>query len=202
VRRAVRAVDVDWRILCYRERERRDHVRSIAPGSAEFRAALRNWRASVEALLTGHVRAVAAGSTIETIPLEILEAFRGFAGYLAVGQIPGPIADVSTEGRRATGPTERRDIGLAVAYLKAAKGGIEHHGEQIVVDDSAPVKTVCEAFGVERPTVQGWHRNVQVALLGINPVSAELLVELIKNAGERYRGSGRSSAAIDERGCN
>ena len=195
------ADETEWRILCDQERERREALAfHPKPFSQGFREALKSWWASVQSLLDSHVRASAAGLTAKPVPVELLNALKGFAGYLAVGQIPGPIADVVAEGRRVPGPMERRDIGLAVAYLVAAKTGIEHRGERISVKDHAPVKTICKEFGVARTTVQGWQRETSPSFLGVNPVNEEVLADLMKSAGERYRTAGRSTKAILRRG--
>jgi hypothetical protein len=81
-------------------------------------------------LLDFHAMELAeSGEARQNIPIPVLGALRGFAGYLAVGQIPGPIAHAATEGRRSFGPSYRRDIGFAVAYILAAKQGIQHQGD-------------------------------------------------------------------------
>src|ERR1700722_3083717 len=90
------ADETEWRILCDQERERREALAfHPKPSSQGFREALKSWWASVQSLLDGHVRASAAGLTAKPVPVELLNALKGFAGYLAVGQIPGLIADVA-----------------------------------------------------------------------------------------------------------
>jgi hypothetical protein len=84
--------------------------------------------------------------------------------------------------------------------ILAAKHGIEHWGETITIADKAPVKTVCEAFGVKRTAVRNWQRTVPPEHLGANPVNAEIVTNLMKSAAERYRIAGRSEHAIDRRG--
>ena len=41
------------------------------------------------------------------------------AGYLGAGVVPDPIRDVAKKGNHSPGPSEQRDVGLAVAYRKA-----------------------------------------------------------------------------------
>ena len=194
----------EWLALCQIERDHRAWLAERLPerGSAGFRNRIWDWWRSIERLLDFQVRGMAEfpGGAHRDIPIDVLIAFRGFAGYLAVGQIPGLITDAATEGRRSIGPYERRDKGLAVAYILAAKHGIEHWGETITIADKAPVKTVCEAFGVKRTAVRNWQRTVPPEHLGANPVNAEIVTNLMKSAAERYRIAGRSEHAIDRRG--
>ncbi len=193
----------EWLALCQVERDHRAWLAEHGPesASADFRNRLRDWWGSIEKLLDFHVKEMAESPEVHRdIPIDVLSALRGFAGYLAVWQIPGPIAHAATEGRRNIGPSYRRDVGFAVAYILAAKQGIQHHGEIVTIADKAPVKTVCEAFDVSRTTVRDWQRIVPVAYLGANRVDAEIVTNLMKSAAERYRLAGRSMGAIDRRG--
>jgi hypothetical protein len=196
-------VEHEWLALCHAER---DHVAWLTDHrseteSEEFRKRLRDWWGSIERLLAFHEKELAeSGVSRRNIPIRLLSTLRCFAGYLAVGQIPSPIADTATEGRRKIGPSYRRDVGFAVAYILAAKQGIQHQGETIAIADKAPVKTVCEAFDVKRTAVRNWQRTVPVAYLGANRVNAEIVTSLMKSAAERYRIAGRSERAIERRG--
>jgi hypothetical protein len=171
-------------------------------GSTEFRTKLREWWGSIERLLDFHVKEVTElWGTRRTIPIQVMRMLQGSAGYLAVGKIPDHISDAAAEGRHSIGPSERRDIGLAVAYILAAKQGINHWGQTVTIADKAPVKTVCEVFGVTRTTARNWQKNIPPANLGANPVNAEIVEHLMRSAGERYRRDGRSAAAILRRGA-
>jgi hypothetical protein len=194
----MRETDVRWLALCSAElqlRRKLSESTDAAPRSSEHRKLLREWWASVESLLDFAVK-----NHHREIPLELLNAFRGFSGYLAVGKIPGPIEDARSEGASPPGPSERRDIGLAVAYLMAATGGLDHLGARLVIDDRSPVKTVGEMFGVARSTVQGWRNKYPQSGLGVTPIDAPILKSLMRKAGKRYCSAGRSQAAIRKRG--
>jgi len=198
-----RPVEHEWLALCHAERDHtawlEDHLSETE--SEEFRKRLRDWWGSIERLLAFHKKELAeSGVTSRNIPICLLSTLCGFAGYLAIGQIPDPIAHTATEGRRKIGPSYRRDVGFAVAYIRAAKQGIPHQGETITIADKAPVKTVCEAFDVKRTAVRNWQRNVPVADLGANKVDSEILTYLMKSAAQRYRVAGRSERAIHRRG--
>jgi hypothetical protein len=70
--------------------------------------------------------------------------------------------------------------------MAASKTGLEHAGEQIIIEDNGPVNTVCEAFGVSRTTAQGWRKKIEPAFLGLNRIDGEILGSLMRGAGERY----------------
>jgi hypothetical protein len=134
-------------------------------------------------------------------PLEILAGLEMTVSCLAVGKMPGVAADAISEGRRAAESRERRDIGFAVAYMMAASTtGLEHAGEQIIIADESPVKTVCEAFGVSRTTTQGWRKKIEPDFLGLNRIDGDILGSLMRDAGERYKAAGRSASAVVRRG--
>jgi hypothetical protein len=199
---AVDEKEVKWLSLCDREENNRINLNAALQNSStghEFQALLREWWASIEALLNFYVEEVCLNMPPRVLPFGLVNAFKGLSGYLAVGNIPAPIADVVARGAHAPGPSEKRDIGVAVAYLMAAQGGIEHFGERIVIDDRAPVKTICEAFSVSRATAQGWRKKFKPDGLGMNPINAEILKSLMRQAGERYRLAGRSPLAIRNR---
>lgn len=189
-----------WQHLLSKEIVLRDAISRLGPegGSTDgFKDTLRQWWAAVEAALDFYVRALAEGQTLSSPPLDILSSMKSFAGYLAVGKIPGPISDAATEGRHAPGPAEKRDIGLAVAYMLAAgENGIEHWGEQVKIEDKTPVKSVMEAFGVARTTAQGWKKRVAPPFLGSNPINGEILKHLMMDAGGRYQEAGRAWSSI------
>jgi hypothetical protein len=65
-------------------------------------------------------------------PLELLAVMTELASYVATGRIPDSIAHVSSRGRHRYGPSEARDIGIAVAYMMAARpGGLSIMGRRL-----------------------------------------------------------------------
>lgn len=189
----------EWLALCQIERDHRTWLSEHGSErtSAEFRAKLRDWWASIEHLIDFQVKEIAElEGARRNMPLDVLIALRGFAGHLAIGQIPKPISDAATEGRHPPGPSERLHIGYSVAYYRAATGGIEHCGDRIEIADKTPVKTVMREFGVSRSTVQGWNARQPAAFLGVNRINGEILTSLMQDAGKIYRKYGRASDAI------
>ncbi len=192
-----------WQALLEREFDQRvafSCTEITVPPSSAFKTQLRRWWATVEDILAIYARALGEGINMHPPPVDILHSMKSFAGYLAAGQIPGPIADAASEGRRSPGPDERRDIGFAVAYLLAATTGFEHMGERISIQDGSPVKTIMEAFGVHRTTVQGWKKSVAASNPGIHRADGDLLASLMMKAGEQYKIAGRSARAVTKRG--
>jgi hypothetical protein len=140
------------------------------------------------------------GERPEPPPAELAEKLSNLAGYLAVGQIPGPIEDAKTEGRRAPGPTERQHIGWAVAYRRACRPeGLSHNGQTIRIEDKTPIKTLAAWFELDPNTIRGWVRDHCGAFLGVNDVNAEIIVKRTRLAGARYSRSGRGIRAIKRR---
>ena len=86
----------------------------------------------------------------EPLPVQLAAVIANQIRYLAVGKCPEPIAVLTGRGQPGVGPHEDRDIGLAVAYVKAAKRGD--------IQDRSPVKTVCRLYGVDDSTVRRWRR--------------------------------------------
>jgi hypothetical protein len=133
------------------------------------------------------------GLPLHNLPQDMAWTLKGLSGYLAVGTIPEPIADCAKKhGRSEAGPDERRDIRVAVGYIKAVKAG--------VLDDRSPTASVAAAYDVKKRTVQGWsaaHSDVDPAAVAHG--HPEFLASLMKKAGQRYRRAGRSAAAIERR---
>jgi hypothetical protein len=154
----------------------------------------REWWKSVQVLLRAYSRIIAEGNCCSPPPAEIATRLADIAGDLAVGKIPALVSEVKMTGHPAIGAAELRDIRLAVAYRKACEpAGIFHKGEQIKIDDKAPIKTLIGWYGAQsKRTIQGWLENYEAADLGVNRVTSEVLIELTKRAGEHY---------ADSRGC-
>lgn len=192
-----------WRGLLDAELRQRDAIsRTVVmkPPSPAFREGLRRWWGAAEAVLAAYTQALSDGRTLTPPPLDVLFAMKSYAGYLAVGKIPGPIADAAKEGRCSPGPAERRDVGFVVLYITAATTGYDNFGERITLVDETPIKTVGAAFGVSARTVHDWKKTFEPSSPGNHRADGNLLLALMIKAGKRYKAGGRSSQAIAARG--
>jgi hypothetical protein len=131
------------------------------------------------------------GNPLAPLPPDISLALAGLAGYLALGRIPEPISDCAKQGRTAPGPSERRDLQLAVAYVTAVRAG--------TLADKHPIKTVTTEFGVDRRTVQGWVEAYDSDPAHVACGHVNLLPQLMREAGWRYQRAGRSKIGIAAR---
>jgi len=152
----------------------------------------REWWERVGTLLDLYISIAKSGASPTPQPLELLFALKGMAGYLAVGQIPDPISDVRSRGATQPGPTERRHIAFASAYIQAAKAG--------KIDDPKPIKRIQDHFGVVRQTAQKWgKREVPESIRMLADSDPDDLIGQTFSAGEIYRQAGRSSLAVVNR---
>jgi hypothetical protein len=192
---------LQWRIALARESEARKAVLERAGGSLGGQR-LRSWWSAVRDVLNEYARWIARyHHEPEPPPAELATVLAGQAGYLASGRIPDPIRQAAVKGRTGPGPTEDRDIRLAVAYRRACQpDGIIHNGETIKIDDPRPVERIHLWFGVSKRAVYDWLEKFEPAFLGVNRVNADVLTSLTKKAGQRYRQAGRSQKAIAGRG--
>jgi hypothetical protein len=195
--------NLKWQELLRLEKEARASAYALRKEGASpsaMRKPLQTWWLTVSDVFHVYQVALSQGANPVPPPLELFAVMAELAAYIAAGQIPDSIAHASSRGRHRPGPDLSRDMGIAVAYMLAASsGGLDHCGETIVIADNAPVKTVCEAFGIGRQTAYDWQQTVQ-PFLGIHPLDGEMLASLMCEAGARYKEAGRSlSAAIRRR---
>lgn len=160
---------------------------------------LQEWWKAVANVWREYPRQIATGNNPTPPPANLASIMADFCGYLAVGKMPEPMSDAISEGRTSVGPQENRDIGLAVAYHKAAKHGIIHNDIIVKIQNSKPTETICKNFGVKPSTVRKWVSKYQPAFLGVNDIETETLVHLMTEAGKRYTNAGRSHSAISKR---
>ena len=190
----------DWRRLFDSEAAARYELDRLAQDVKLPDKALRYWWKSVEDLLYAYGIAIAENEPPEPPPAELALVLSGLAGYLAVGQLPGPIKDAATEGRRPPGPTERRHIGWAVAYRHASRPeGITHRGETIRIEDKSPVKTLAAWFEVDPNVIRRWVREYPPVFMGANAVNSEVFIKRTRAAGETYSRAGRGHRAVERR---
>jgi hypothetical protein len=113
--------------------------------------AVRAWWATTETILLLWQRSVANGAESSTpLPPTLISALKMVAGDLAVGKTPQLIALARKEARTKLTPIERLPIIYAVLYVAAAKEGIQRDGKLMKIADGSPIKTVAEAFKVDR----------------------------------------------------
>ena len=86
-----------------------------------------------------------------SLPPKVIFILGKMADELSRGIVPEPINGVLRRGEKAVRYTERRHIGWAVRYVLAARSGL--------LVDRSPNKSVQEAFGVAKRTVQDWVRT-------------------------------------------
>jgi hypothetical protein len=187
-----------WRALFEQEVAARNRLNRLTiDGSRPDGKILRSWWKSVQELLRAYAIAVARGTPPEPPPAELAQILSGLAGYLAIGQLPGPIDDARREGRRSPGPDELSDIGWAVVYRQASRPeGINHNGETIRVLDATPVKTLARLFKVDPNTVRGWVRHYPQAFCGVNNINADVIIKHTEQAGRRYANCGRGNESV------
>ena len=129
------------------------------------------------------------GGPREAIPVEFAHTIAEQVRWILSGKLPDPIADLIQRGAPGIAPQERRDIGIAVAYMKLA--------ESSEIDDQAPVTTIAELFGVTPRTPGRWknkkycHVEPTDFFPGVTPEERVHLIEdEIINAARRYIGGG------------
>jgi hypothetical protein len=160
---------------------------------------LRDWWQAVSGVWLAYARETAEQQKVDPIA-ELALIMGRIAGELASGIIPAYIADVVVRGNPPTSYWEKYDIGVAVAYRQASgKRGLLHNSKMVRVADRHPTKTVSEMYGVDESTVRGWCRKHPPTFLGVNDITPEVLITMLKRSGARYRQAGRSSSAIRHR---
>ena len=117
--------------------------------------------------------------------------------YLADGVLPEPIRDARINHRAPRGIHELRDIGIAVAYIKAARDGL--------ISDRHPIPTIADAYSVPQRTVKYWQKEQKL----VTPSDfypdrkgqelGRLLTRRMKSAAKRHRQQGRSDTAVINR---
>ena len=161
---------------------------------------LRSWWQAVADAFARMARMAAAGEAIDPVPAELFRVMGGLSAYVATGKLPEPIEMAVKRGRTAMGPSEKRDIGLAVAYQRACNGGFEHNGVLLKIKDRAFNRTISEAFGVDKTTARHWCAEIDPAVMPVNDISADTLADMMRGAGANYRQAGRSNSSISTRG--
>jgi len=160
----------------------RANRKSEMSGPAQRESFARDWFAASSKLLKEYTcsqMSPGSGEQSWPYPAGAILRLANLAEFLAAGRIPQPVTDITAYGGRPERwPGERRDIAVALQYINQAKS-------RAIVDRSY-IKTVSEAFSVERTTVFGWQKKSEEILSGIEPMPAEQLPDALKAAGARY----------------
>lgn len=193
---------IEWKIVMETEvfyRQRCHEAVARGEDSKIVSEYLREWWGAVAKVMQTYARHSLSDELI--FPTSLARALEGLVGHLAIGDIPGPIRDAAVEGRTGLKPGEKRDIGLAVAYLMACnKDGLMHNKQVIRISDIHPTKTVAALYQVREATVRKWRRQVEAAFLGVNDIDSEIVEYHMREAAKRYLLGSRSSSAIERRG--
>lgn len=192
----------EWLAAIEAERKARAAIVEIGEDGPrpEQRAAARAWWGHVEQVLSAYVRQATGGNTLSPVPTELLSVLSTTAGYLAVGTTPLVIEVVTAPGRAEIGPTEKRHIEYAAAYIKAAILG--------KIDDPKYNKTIRILYGVAATTVRRWAgMKISPDIEWLVSEDPERLSEAVKAMGPTYQMAGGNSytepfadswAALDE----
>ena len=166
---------------------------SLSQGKKPDYELLKQLWGAVHAVLRAYCRGMnftRDGVPKEHFPVELADFLADQVDYILQGKTPAPIKDMVRHGSPGTGPSARRNIGVAIAYIHAAKTGL--------IKDKHPVKTISDIYGVTDRAVRYWktkYRNHQSDFFpGLD--SAELAVRLalsVKAAGLRYQKEVRGS---------
>ncbi|MEM8624437.1 MAG: hypothetical protein AAGG47_13050 [Pseudomonadota bacterium] len=98
---------------------------------------------------------------------------------LAAGRLPQAVVDANAAGGRPDRwPAERRGIGIAIKYIEFARQGR--------IADRSFIKTVCDAFKVDRTTVRGWLEHPDEFTRDMLPFYPEQVISLLPGEGARY----------------
>ena len=117
---------------------------------------------------------------------------------LIAGKIPDDVSPlVKRRGAPKIGPDEQKDIGLAVAYVKAARSKL--------IKDHSPIETVAKKFKVTHRAASRWASELSwiepVMFLDGIPTAeyASVLLERFSQAAKRYSELGHTNSAIRKR---
>jgi hypothetical protein len=132
------------------------------------------------------------GRPHEDVPPEIAAWLADQIQSLHKGSLPGPMTELIRPGAPKIRAAENRDIGFAVAYIRAAKDGL--------IKDRSYRKTIAELYAVRPETVNRWcrkHPDTQLSDFFSHAQGDEeratLILDAVRECGDRYQKAGRSS---------
>lgn len=119
------------------------------------------------------------GGPLEPFPGAAIRRVATLADDLSTGRIHKIIHDVNAGGRPSRSLLERRDIAVALNYIEFARAG--------KIADRAFVKTVSEAFSVDRTTIRDWQKQHDDIIRELKKTPVELFPQALLEAGARYQ---------------
>lgn len=131
------------------------------------------------------------GRAVEDFPIPLAHYVANQIAYIKAGYLPAPIKEIIRPGSPEIGPHEKKDIGLAVAYIKAVRAK--------KITDKHPVKTITKFYGVTDRAVRRWQNKysfVDPSDYFPNTTDKErgaFIARSMKKAGVRYKQVGRGS---------
>ena len=173
-----------WRRLIREEREAFEKCQRNAecdrPSQRENLA--REWFAASARLLQEHMTshiAIHEGGPLEPYPCDAIGRAFKLMQTLSTGNIPQPVWDITAGGGHPNRwPGIRQDLATAVDYIRLAKAG--------EIEDRKFIKTVAEAFQVDRTTVHGWCKDSERICDGFRETPAKAFPRALRIAGARY----------------
>lgn len=174
-----------WRQLI--EEEKRAYARALSAedkgGAAKRENLSREWFAALGELMSEHSRSHIApheDGPLEPYPVDAIVRVSNLMKTLAAGRVPQIVKDISAAGGRpGRWPLQRRDIAIALRYIDLVKDK--------KIKQRAFNRTVAEAFGVDRTTVQSWWKARDKYLSDIPDTPADQFPRKLHEAGARYR---------------
>ena len=173
-----------WARLLHEESEAFERVRrnQVTASPAQRENFAREWFAAANAVLMMYLRSIVAlheGGPLVPAPGDVIgRAARLMEGF-SVGVVPQVVDDINANGRPGYWPGERRDIAVALDYIR--------HVETGAIVDRKPNVTVHNAFDVDRTTVQNWAKDRERICAGLPQAPAECFPEALEHAGGQYQ---------------
>lgn len=180
----------EWEARLETERKLRQQLVELGPnGDKKARRELaREWFAQTSQIMKTCAQESRDGQLRLIPPVEVFAVFAGLADDLSRGLLREPFTDVTAPGRPPVSAREQQDLGYATAYLQAVERG---H-----IADETPIKTIAEAYGVRRQTVQGWKKLPLPDTARALERDPQGLISRVSERGEFYRMAGRSALAF------
>ncbi|GGF53496.1 hypothetical protein [Mameliella alba] len=151
-------------------------------GPARRELLAREWFEALAMVLTEYFRSLGQpgkGVPLYPFPGAAIGRAAGLAEHFAAGRIPLIVQDINAGGHPSRSPPERRDIATALSYIE--------HARAARISDRSFIKSVTEAFEVDRSTVRDWEKNRGEIFRGLTITPVEKFPSALRTAGARYK---------------